>query len=325
MCLLSVIVLEEGKHSEEGTEWVRKRVSLNVGWYGIIDFLGHWELRTENHISWFPYLLNDVPGIRLPRFIYLLIQIHMPVFVLPFLTQGEKHFELMGTLEAYLVCHKFCQIYTIMPHQPSYPARIYKNLLCKFIIENKCKDKCYQSFKFSLYGWTHSCTCTHIQNIHTNSLKAHFLFSVCISRKYQLRAIMKQFPFTDELFSLMGRASKWLVVGVTMAEHVEEGKESCLKFSFYAWRTAVPRGPKEGGREHMLFPQVLAAKETVSFVWHTSQRCSRLTPSLEYVSSLNCVILTMGKLKDKIAWQKVEKYPKFLWSPPCLGREEQSQ
>lgn len=122
----------------------------------------------------------------------------------------------------------------------------------------------YMDEHIHVRGHTHT-------NIHTNSLKAHFLFSVCMSRKYQLRAIMKQFPFTDEVFSLMGRASKWLVVGGSMAEHVEESKESCLKFSFYAWRTAVPRGPKEGGREHMFscfFPQVLVAKETVSFVWH---------------------------------------------------------
>ena len=87
---------EEGKTQRRGMECLRKRVSLErrLIWdYWLPGTLR--ELRTENHISWFPYLLNDVPGIRLPRFIYLLIQIHMPVFVLPFLTQGEKHFELM--------------------------------------------------------------------------------------------------------------------------------------------------------------------------------------------------------------------------------------
>ena len=125
---------EEGKTQRRGTEWVRKRASLECRliWdYWLPGTLR--EFRTENHISWFPYLLNDVPGIRLPRFIYLLIQIHMSVFVLPFLTQGEKHFELMGTfLEAYLVCHKFCQINTII----FTPAIIsFQNLLKKPIMQ----------------------------------------------------------------------------------------------------------------------------------------------------------------------------------------------
>lgn len=151
-------------------EWVRKRVSLErrlMRDYWLPRPL--WELRTENDISWFPHLLNDVPGIRLPRFTDLLISIHMPVFVLPFLTEGEKHFELMGTfLEAYLVCHKFCEINTLIFTPVTKYAIIScqnlgKNLLCKLIIENKCKNKCYQSFKFSLNGWTHSCAWAHTQ------------------------------------------------------------------------------------------------------------------------------------------------------------------
>ena len=65
---------EEGKTQRRGMECVRKRVSLErrLIWdYWLPGTLG--ELRTENLISWFPYLLNDVPGVRLPRLIYLLI------------------------------------------------------------------------------------------------------------------------------------------------------------------------------------------------------------------------------------------------------------
>ena len=89
----SIIVLRKEKTLRRGMEWVRKRVSLERRLMQDYCLPGPlWELRTENDISWFPYLMNDVPGIRLPRLTYLLISIHMPVFVLPFLTEGEKHF-----------------------------------------------------------------------------------------------------------------------------------------------------------------------------------------------------------------------------------------